>query len=120
MPEVHHVWTHLAMARLVGGTAPKNGAPDRMKAITSMYLILICFEQVWSCAYVPTWTGFVYVAFVIDTFARRIVGWRASRTTASTRPRSSIDEVPSGGSKPLNTPRWNVSTGSITANCSNP
>jgi len=24
--------------------------------------------------------GFVYVAFVIDTFARRIVGWRASRT----------------------------------------
>ena len=30
--------------------------------------------------YVPTWAGFVYVAFVIDTFARRIVGWRASRT----------------------------------------
>ena len=27
-----------------------------------------------------TWTGFVYVAFVIDTFARRIVGWRVSRT----------------------------------------
>ncbi len=30
--------------------------------------------------YVSTWTGFVYVAFVIDTYARRIVGWRASRT----------------------------------------
>jgi len=30
--------------------------------------------------YVATWTGFVYVAFVIDVFARRIVGWRASRT----------------------------------------
>jgi len=30
--------------------------------------------------YVATWQGFVYVAFVIDTFARRIVGWRASRT----------------------------------------
>lgn len=30
--------------------------------------------------YVSTWQGFVYVAFVIDTFARRIVGWRASRT----------------------------------------
>jgi transposase InsO family protein len=27
---------------------------------------------------VPTWQGFVYVAFVIDVFARRIVGWRAS------------------------------------------
>jgi len=30
--------------------------------------------------YVSTWPGFVYVAFIIDTFARRIVGWRASRT----------------------------------------
>ena len=27
--------------------------------------------------YVATWTGFVYVAFVIDAYARRIVGWRA-------------------------------------------
>ena len=26
--------------------------------------------------YVATWAGFVYVAFVIDAFARRIVGWR--------------------------------------------
>ena len=30
--------------------------------------------------YVATWQGFVYVAFVIDVFARRIVGWRVSRT----------------------------------------
>jgi len=28
--------------------------------------------------YVATWMGFVYVAFVIDVFARTIVGWRAS------------------------------------------
>ena len=30
--------------------------------------------------YVATWQGFVYVAFVIDAYARRIVGWRVSRT----------------------------------------
>ena len=30
--------------------------------------------------YVSTWGGMVYVAFVIDVYARRIVGWRASRT----------------------------------------
>lgn len=30
--------------------------------------------------YVASWAGFVYVAFVIDAFARRIVGWRASRS----------------------------------------
>jgi putative transposase len=30
--------------------------------------------------YVSTWAGFVYVAFVIDVYARYIVGWRVSRT----------------------------------------
>jgi transposase InsO family protein len=30
--------------------------------------------------YVATWQGFVYVAFVIDAYARRIVGWRVSRS----------------------------------------
>ncbi|WP_342585955.1 IS3 family transposase [Zhengella mangrovi] len=30
--------------------------------------------------YVATWAGFVYVAFVIDVYARFIVGWRVSRT----------------------------------------
>jgi putative transposase len=30
--------------------------------------------------YVATWQGFVYVAFIIDVFARYIVGWRVSRT----------------------------------------
>ncbi len=37
-------------------------------------------NQLWvsDFSYVATWRGFVYVAFVIDVFARRIVGWRAS------------------------------------------
>ena len=30
--------------------------------------------------YVSSWSGFSYVAFVIDAFARRIVGWRVSRS----------------------------------------
>jgi transposase InsO family protein len=29
---------------------------------------------------VATWAGFVHVAFVIEAFARRIVGWRVSRS----------------------------------------
>jgi putative transposase len=33
--------------------------------------------------YVAIWAGFVYVAFVIDAFARRIVGWRASRSAGA-------------------------------------
>ena len=30
--------------------------------------------------YVPTWSGMVYVAFVIDAYSRRILGWRAATT----------------------------------------
>jgi len=39
-------------------------------------------NQLWvsDFTYVSTWQGFVYVAFVIDTFANKIVGWRASRS----------------------------------------
>jgi transposase InsO family protein len=39
-------------------------------------------NQLWlsDFTYVATWQGFVYVAFVIDAYARRIVGWRVSRT----------------------------------------
>jgi transposase InsO family protein len=33
--------------------------------------------------YVATWSGFVHVAFVVDAFARRIVGWRVSRTATA-------------------------------------
>ena len=37
-------------------------------------------NQLWvsDFTYVATWNGFVYVAFIIDVFARRIVGWRVS------------------------------------------
>jgi putative transposase len=33
--------------------------------------------------YVATWAGFVYVAFIIDVFARFLVGWRVSRSLRS-------------------------------------
>jgi len=33
--------------------------------------------------YVATWRGFAYVAFVIDVYSRRIVGWRASSSLRS-------------------------------------
>ena len=39
-------------------------------------------NQLWVAdfTFVATWSGFVYVAFVIDVFARRIIGWRAARS----------------------------------------
>jgi transposase InsO family protein len=32
--------------------------------------------------YVPTWTGFLYLAVVLDAFSRRIVGWSMATTLA--------------------------------------
>jgi transposase InsO family protein len=42
-------------------------------------------NQLWvaDLTYVATWAGFVYVAFVIDVFARAIVGWRVSSSLRS-------------------------------------
>jgi transposase InsO family protein len=39
-------------------------------------------NQLWvsDFTYVSTWQGWLYVAFVIDVFARRIVGWRVSHS----------------------------------------
>jgi putative transposase len=33
--------------------------------------------------YVSTWSGFAYVAFVVDAYARRILGWRVASTMAT-------------------------------------
>ena len=42
-------------------------------------------DQLWVAdfTYVATWTGFVYVAFVIDVFARRVLGWRVTRSMST-------------------------------------
>jgi transposase InsO family protein len=45
--------------------------------------------------YVATWRGFVYVAFVIDAFARRIVGWWVS---SSLRSDLALDALEQAGS----------------------
>ena len=39
-------------------------------------------NQLWvtDFTYVATWQGFVFVAFVIDVYSRKIVGWRVSKS----------------------------------------
>jgi putative transposase len=43
--------------------------------------------------YVATWQGFVYVAFVIDVFARRIVGWQVSRSAETSFVLDALEQV---------------------------
>ena len=59
--------------------------------------------------YVATWGGFVYVAFVIDVFARRIVGWRVSRS-AHARLRARC-----AGAGPARAPAVEAAVSSITS-----
>ncbi len=44
--------------------------------------------------YVATWRGFAYVAFVIDVFSRRIVGWRVSTSLRSDRALDALEQAP--------------------------
>jgi transposase InsO family protein len=44
--------------------------------------------------YVSTWGGMVYVAFVIDVYARRIVGWQVSRTAHATFVLDALEQAP--------------------------
>mgnify|MGYP002778116476 CR=1 FL=1 len=60
-------------------TVPADVA-DRPMDLVQRNFIAERPNQLWvsDFTYVATWCGFVYVAFVIDVFSRRIVGWRVS------------------------------------------
>jgi putative transposase len=60
-------------------TQPDTAAP-RPADLVERDFAVTAPNRLWvsDLTYVATWSGFVYVAFVIDAYARRIVGWRAS------------------------------------------
>jgi putative transposase len=43
--------------------------------------------------YVSTWSGFAYVAFVVDAYARRILGWRVGSTMATSMVLDAIEQA---------------------------
>ena len=62
-------------------TWPDKALPCPMDRVNRQFRATMP-NQLWvsDFTYVSTWQGFVYVAFVINTFANKIVGWRASRS----------------------------------------
>jgi putative transposase len=65
-------------------TIPDPAAPRPRDLVTRQFTAKRP-NQLWvaDLTYIATWQGFVYVAFVIDVFSRRIVGWRASTSLRS-------------------------------------
>jgi putative transposase len=66
-------------------TAQSHPAPDPPGDLVERNFPATRPNQLWvsDFTYVATWQGFVYVALVIDVFARRIVGWRVSSSLAT-------------------------------------
>jgi len=67
--------------KAVRTTVPDRSAPCPLDRVNRQFTADRP-NQLWvsDFTYVSTWQGWLYVAFVIDVFARRIVGWRVSRT----------------------------------------
>ena len=63
-------------------TTQADSGADRPVDLVDRHVVATRPNQLWvsDFTYVATWRGFVYVAFVIDVFARRIVGWRVSNS----------------------------------------
>ena len=61
-------------------TTQADPVADRPSDLVDRHFTATRPNQLWVAdfTYVATWRGFVYVAFVVDVFARRIVGWRVS------------------------------------------
>lgn len=86
---VARLMEELGLAGAVRGRRFKTTIPDE-SAARPLDLVERDFtatrpNQLWvsDLTYVATWRGFVYVAFVIDVFSRRIVGWRVTSSLRS-------------------------------------
>lgn len=86
---VKRLMRHLGLTGAVRGRRFRTTIPDEAVARPSD-LVQRDFtasrpNQLWvaDLTYVSTRAGYVYAAFVIDAFSRRIVGWRVSRSLRS-------------------------------------
>jgi putative transposase len=83
---VARLMARLGLEGVVRGKVVKTTTPDKAAAcpfdLVNRQFHASAPNKLWvsDFTYVSTWGGMVYVAFVIDVFARRIVGWRVSRT----------------------------------------
>ena len=83
---VERLMADMGLQGVVRGKKFKTTVPDDQAALPKD-LVNRSFKarspnELWvaDLSYVATWAGFVYVAFIIDVFARMVVGWRVSRS----------------------------------------
>ncbi len=96
---VSRLMSAMGLAGVVRGKAQKTTVPDPSSPCpedrVNREFHAPAPNMLWlsDFTYVATWGGFVYVAFVIDVFARRIVGWRVSRSMQSEFVLDALDQA---------------------------
>jgi len=84
--QVGRLMAELGIAGLARGKAKRTTKADpsavRAPDLVKRHFTATEPNRLWlsDFTYVPTWSGTVYVAFIIDAFSRAIVGWKASTT----------------------------------------
>jgi len=66
-------------------TTIANPSAPRARDLVRRDFAPLAPDRLWvaDITYVSTWSGWVYVAFVIDAFARRIIGWRSGSSMST-------------------------------------
>lgn len=83
---VERLMGELGLAGAVRGkvkrTTIADSAAPRAADLVERRFAPLAPDRLWVAdfTYVSTWSGWVYVAFVIDAYARRIIGWRSATT----------------------------------------
>ena len=86
---VERLMQRLEIAGVVRGKRCRTTSPDdlafRPQDLVQRDFVATRPNQLWvaDLTYIATHAGFVYAAFVIDAFSRRIIGWRVSRSLST-------------------------------------
>ncbi|OBK38696.1 transposase [Mycobacterium sp. 1245111.1] len=96
---VERLMAELGLAGAVRGKATKTTIADPTAArpadLVQRRFAPPAPNRLWvaDLTYVSTWSGFAYVAFVTDAYARRILGWRVAATMTTTMVLDSIEQA---------------------------
>jgi len=91
--------SELGLSGVVRGKAKRTTIAEptaaRPAALVNRRFGALSPNRLWvaDITYVSTWSGFAYVAFVVDAYARRILGWRVAATMATSMVLDAIEHA---------------------------
>jgi putative transposase len=96
---VERLMAELGLTGAIRGKVKKTTIPDpagsRPPDLVQRHFGPPAPNRLWvaDLTYVSTWSGWAYVAFVVDAYARRILGWRVAATMNTTMVLDSIEQA---------------------------